>query len=183
MQGTARYAQPIADLVREQAARGTPFRFRVTTGSMAPLVQPGDELVIRAATPETLRPGDLVLFDAGGLFVAHRLRVVLPDGRLLTQGDRNIAADRPWPGSALIGVAVAVARGEQVLDLTAGPGRARAAWIGRLAQVERGAYRAVRAVKRALFGDRHLGASTVVTRVVRGPFVAVGRLLAKRRDS
>lgn len=183
MQGTARYAQPIADLVREQAARGTPFRFRVTTGSMAPLVQAGDELVIRAAAPETLHPGDLVLFDAGGLFVAHRLRAVLPDGRLLTQGDRNIAADRPWPGSALIGLAVAVARGDEVLDLTAGPGRACATWIGRVARVERGVYRAVRAVKRALFGNRHLGASAAVTRAVRGPFVAFERLLAKRRTS
>jgi hypothetical protein len=172
------YTGVVAQLVREQAARGVPFRFRVTSGSMAPLIEAGDEVVIRAAQPPALRPDDLVLVDAGGLFVLHRLRAVLPDGRLVTHGDRNLDPDRPWTPDELVGQAVAVVRGGQTRDLLAGPGRTSVLRLGRLARVEQACYRAARAAKRAVAGERSLGVlSVAATRILRSPFAWLSHLL------
>src|SRR5512140_2461685 len=125
MSQVSRYAAPIAALVREQAARG-PFRFRVTSGSMEPLIRAGDDVLVRAVPLERLRPGDILLVDAGvaegAAFVVHRLRALRPDGVFVTYGDRNLAPDRPWQPAALVGQVVALAHGDRVVDLTAGAG-------------------------------------------------------------
>jgi hypothetical protein len=164
----------VAELVREQAARGVPFRFHVTSGSMAPLIRAGDEVLVRAA-PAGLRRGDVVLVEAGGAFVVHRLRAILPDGRLVTHGDRNLTPDTPWAPQALVGQVVAVVRGGREHDLTAG----RAGWLRRLAQWEQGFYDAARAAKRALFGTRPLGFSVAVTRGLRAGFAGLARWVGK----
>ena len=71
------------------------------TGSMVPLIKPGDLVLVRRVAPETLQPGDIVSFAAplgSGLLVTHRIisRDDSPAGPVFrTKGDRNDAAD-PW---------------------------------------------------------------------------------------
>jgi signal peptidase I len=66
----------------------------VTTGSMEPLVAPGDVVMIRSAAPEELVPNTVVLFDTPGTGrVLHRVLEQLPDGTFRTGGDANATPD------------------------------------------------------------------------------------------
>ena len=66
----------------------------VTSGSMEPLVAPGDVVMVRPVTPEELTPNTVVLFERGeGERVLHRIVEQLPDGTFRTQGDANDVPD------------------------------------------------------------------------------------------
>jgi signal peptidase I len=88
----------------------------VTSGSMAPLVRPGDVVMIRPVAPEELSPNTVVLYDRpeSGR-VLHRIVEQLSDSTFRTQGDANGS-----PDSAP--VQVADVRGAAVLAVP---------WIGR----------------------------------------------------
>lgn len=69
----------------------------VTSGSMQPLVAPGDVVMIRPISSEELGANTVVLFDratpAGTERVLHRIVAMLPDGSFRTQGDANATPD------------------------------------------------------------------------------------------
>ena len=66
----------------------------VTSGSMEPLVAPGDVVMIRPVSPEELTPNTVVLFErADDTRVLHRIVEQLPDGTFRTQGDANAVPD------------------------------------------------------------------------------------------
>jgi signal peptidase I len=66
----------------------------VTSGSMQPLVAPGDVVMIRPVGPEELTANSVVLFERGdGERVLHRIVEQLPDGTFRTQGDANPVPD------------------------------------------------------------------------------------------
>jgi signal peptidase I len=66
----------------------------VTSGSMAPLVAPGDVVMIRPVPVDELVPNTVVLFERGeGERVLHRIVEQLPDGTFRTQGDANSVPD------------------------------------------------------------------------------------------
>ena len=68
----------------------------VLTGSMSPRIEPGDVVVTQPVPPSSLTPGQVVSFDdqnVVGRTVLHRIRVVNPDGSLVTRGDANPTDD------------------------------------------------------------------------------------------
>jgi signal peptidase len=66
----------------------------VTTGSMEPLVTPGDIVMIRPVSPEELTPNSVVLYDRADTGrVLHRILEQLPDGTFRTGGDANAVPD------------------------------------------------------------------------------------------
>ncbi len=66
----------------------------VTSGSMAPLVAPGDVVMIRPVASEELVANTVVLFERrDGERVLHRIVEPLPDGTFRTQGDANSVPD------------------------------------------------------------------------------------------
>jgi signal peptidase I len=66
----------------------------VTSGSMQPLVSPGDVVMIRPAAPEELVANTVVLYDRPDTGrVLHRIVEVLPDGTFITRGDANPSDD------------------------------------------------------------------------------------------
>jgi signal peptidase I len=66
----------------------------VTTGSMEPLVTPGDVVMIRPVAADELVPNTVVLFErADDERVLHRIVEQLPDGTFRTQGDANAVPD------------------------------------------------------------------------------------------
>ena len=70
----------------------------VVSGSMQPLVTPGDVVMIRPVQPDELVPNSVVLFErADGERVLHRIVEQLSDGTFRTQGDAN-----PTPDSELL---------------------------------------------------------------------------------
>jgi signal peptidase len=68
----------------------------VTSGSMAPRVEPGDVVLTRATTTAQLRSGQIILFadpDRPGGLLLHRLVSFDPAGKLVTRGDANQSDD------------------------------------------------------------------------------------------
>ncbi len=82
----------------------------VRGGSMEPSIAPGDIVVYRRSV-KGVEAGDIVLFEhpewPNG--VVHRVADVMPDGRIVTRGDANPAADRePLDRRRIRGVAAFV---------------------------------------------------------------------------
>jgi signal peptidase I len=66
----------------------------VTSGSMEPLVTPGDVVMIRPVAPEELLPNTVVLYDRPDTGrVLHRILEQMPDGTFRTGGDANAVPD------------------------------------------------------------------------------------------
>lgn len=80
----------------------------VTSGSMRPLVSPGDVVMIRPASPRDLAVNTVVLYDRPHTGrILHRIVEERPDGTFQTQGDANSSPDSEYVRRADIrGVAV-----------------------------------------------------------------------------
>ncbi|HKX74191.1 MAG TPA: signal peptidase I [Acidimicrobiia bacterium] len=74
----------------------------VVSGSMAPLIRPGDVVLVEEATAP-LNPGSVLAFQVGEEIIVHRVVAVDPDG-YLTRGDANRQPDGNLvPPDAVIG--------------------------------------------------------------------------------
>lgn len=80
----------------------------VTSGSMQPLVAPGDVVMIRPVSPEELLPNTVILYDRPDTGrVLHRILEQLPDGTFRTGGDANAVPDSAFVhGEDIEGAAV-----------------------------------------------------------------------------
>jgi signal peptidase I len=66
----------------------------VTSGSMRPLVSPGDVVMIRPAAPTDLAVNTVVLYDRPDTGrILHRIVEVRSDGTVQTEGDANASPD------------------------------------------------------------------------------------------
>ncbi|MQW76896.1 signal peptidase I [Nocardioides sp. dk4132] len=72
----------------------------VLTGSMAPVHDPGDVVVVRPTQPEDLRVGDVITFEAGDedpRLITHRIEATGVDAAgepsFVTRGDANQVSD------------------------------------------------------------------------------------------
>lgn len=70
--------------------------YAIATGSMEPLIQPGDVVLVEKTEAEKLRIGDIIQYKKDNIFIFHRvIDVVKEDNqtRYKTKGDNNSAAD------------------------------------------------------------------------------------------
>ncbi|WP_169789724.1 signal peptidase I [Actinoplanes subtropicus] len=68
----------------------------VCSGSMVPSLAVGDVAIAAPVRPGDIAPGRIVVFQAPGQpgrLLVHRIQGLQPDGRVLTKGDANAAAD------------------------------------------------------------------------------------------
>jgi signal peptidase I len=117
---------------------------RVYSGSMRPLIQPQDRILVERAAPGRLRVGDVALFRTNDGLCVHRILACWrAGGRLvfLQKGDYNPEAGRIL-GDQVLGRVLCVERAGQMIDLVSGRGRVAqvvvagvglAAWGTRLA--------------------------------------------------
>jgi Peptidase S24-like len=112
--------------------RGVPYWWRPRGVSMVPVVHDGDRVLIAPATPDRLRPGDVVKFTLDGEFRLHRLvrrvSVASAGQRFELQGDNAASPDPLVAAAAIVGIAVAVERAGRVRRLDTPWARARG-WL------------------------------------------------------
>jgi signal peptidase len=81
----------------------------VQSASMAPMLQPGDAVVVRQVAASQLKVGDIVSYsrlstDGKSIRVTHRIVAIdSSTGRLVTQGDDNATADLSISSSQVTG--------------------------------------------------------------------------------
>jgi hypothetical protein len=72
-------------------SQGRPGKLTVRSGSMAPLLQLGEEIEI-VPPPPRFWPADLIVFAEGERLICHRIMLPWAPGRYLQKGDLN----REW---------------------------------------------------------------------------------------
>lgn len=122
----------------EQLERGGTIEGRISSGSMAPLLEPGDRVVVRGLSGRRPAAGDLVLFRSEAGATIHRVigwRRVGGRRLLLERGDANPRAAYLEP-SACLGRVVAIEKDGARLSVDGPAGRvcrwiwAAASWPG-----------------------------------------------------
>ena len=109
----------IAELYREALRKGQPLWFRVSSGSMHPLLRIGEEVYIEPATAGDLQIGEIAAFETSAGLVIHRIvqRHFDQHGvQLIEMSDVHLRAG-PVESGAAIGRVVAIGRGKRRVDL------------------------------------------------------------------
>jgi hypothetical protein len=123
-------APQVAELLQRSMAEGQKPYVTITSGSMAPLFRPGDQIQLEQVDAGQLRRGDVITLGGENAFLTHRYWGVVEvsgEARLLTRGDRLLAFDSPHSPSRLIGRVIARRRDGRRLSLETGPG----SWLHR----------------------------------------------------
>lgn len=103
---------------------GQPVRMRMGGYSMFPVMLPGDVATISKVPTEHLRKGEVLVFDRGDKWVAHRLVSIRESDTgmaIITQGDSVLYPDAPFGHGVLRGVIRSVSRGDRTFDPRKGP--------------------------------------------------------------
>lgn len=109
----------IAELYREALREGHPQWFRVSSGSMHPLLRVGEEVYIEPATADELQVGEIAAFETDAGLVIHRIVQRRSDRRgvrLIEMSDVHFRMGLVASGAA-IGRVVAIGRGKRHIAL------------------------------------------------------------------
>jgi hypothetical protein len=111
-----RYIPATLELIQHELAAGCQVRLHVTTGSMRPLIRPGDWIQLSATPPEHLGCGEIITLRRGDILITHRL--LHHDFQWwYAMGDSAAWPDPRVPAEAVLGRVVAIERGSQVVNL------------------------------------------------------------------
>jgi len=84
--------------------------FRISTGSMRPIIEPGEKVLVRKITSAAAKRGDIVLYRACGDHIAHRLVGFLTregEALFLAKGDAGSVPEEVAP-DAVCGKVIAI---------------------------------------------------------------------------
>ncbi|GAB4405432.1 MAG: hypothetical protein OHK0052_27420 [Anaerolineales bacterium] len=120
--GEAAYYRRLADsLLQTDALVNQPVRLRVTSGSMRPLLNVNDFVLVQPVTFAELHRGDVVVFRRAETWITHRVAWLAPNV-FFTWGDAMPVCDPPNEPPALLGRVSAIERGKTLWVLHAPTG-------------------------------------------------------------
>jgi hypothetical protein len=108
------------DMLKEVIERDVEVPLKTFGLSMRPAIQGGEWVVVHKAEPEDISSGDIVIYQLGSNFVAHRVIRVhrrQNDISFTVKGDAHLAADGEIGAAGVIARVVALRRGEKTIDL------------------------------------------------------------------
>ena len=107
----------IVPLLKEVISGGGKFSFKVTGGSMFPLLIEGRDSVILEKI-HTLKAGDIILYQRDdGNYVLHRI-VKIKNGELYLCGDAQFVIEYPIRYDQVIAVACAIVRNGETIKVS-----------------------------------------------------------------
>ena len=92
-------------------------KFLVTSNSMAPILQPGDQVIVEGKTGIVFYRGDIVVCNRSADLVTHRLVSIVDDDLFLTKGDNHLYLDPPIVMADILGRVTKINKREKVIDL------------------------------------------------------------------
>lgn len=99
----------------------------ILSGSMSPMLEPGDMIVINKTQPEDIKVGEVITYRVGGnTFVTHRVIEILTTGNQIsfqTQGDANNTSDQTLitPESMVGAFVLRIPKGGYIANFTRSP--------------------------------------------------------------
>src|SRR5437867_9676058 len=114
------------EITAELLRRGAYVRFRAAGASMQPTIEDGELITVAPVVPESVKRGDILLYQNERSVVAHRVvgvvkgTVTINGGDsppYLMRGDASVSCDPPVAREQVIGRVVGVQRGGRNLVL------------------------------------------------------------------
>lgn len=115
-----KYKDTLTVLINEELNSGKVFCFVVSTVSMLPLIKPEDEIVVRKDSLNTLKCGDIVVFEKHRELYTHRLlyrKMSESKIKLITKGDNSLIIDEPISEKELLGKVIKIKKGNKSINL------------------------------------------------------------------
>ncbi|MFQ5768908.1 MAG: signal peptidase I [bacterium] len=109
----------VTELIRKQLLLNN-ITLHVSSNSMKPLIQYGDQLIIKSATCRDLLPGDIVVYDRCVNYCTHRFICgynIGTDAKLITKGDHFKHFDLPVDADAVLGKVTHILKHNHVINL------------------------------------------------------------------
>jgi len=148
-----RYKSTLTALINEELNSGKVFCFAVSTLSMLPLIKPEDEIVVTKGTRQTLKCGDIVVFEKFRELYTHRLvckRMSGSEMTLVTKGDNSFIADDPISEKDLLGKVTKIRKGNRSINLEGRFWKAANSLAGTLSYLEWTVFGFLRGLKRSI---------------------------------
>ncbi len=148
-----KYKDTLTALVNEHLNLGRFFCLTVSTASMLPLIRPEDEIVVRKGCNETLKRGDIVVFEKFKELYTHRLLCKRMSGSeitLVTKGDNSFVADDPISEKDLLGKVTKIRKGNRSINLEGKFWKIANSLAGTLSYLEWTAFSLLRGAKRLI---------------------------------
>ena len=111
---------PALDMLKEVIERDVEIPLKTFGLSMRPSIHGGEWIVVRRAGAEEISVGDVVIYQAGNTFVAHRvIRKRHQEGRVYftVKGDAHLAAEGEIAAKAVVAKVVALKKANKMMDL------------------------------------------------------------------
>jgi signal peptidase I len=173
----AGYRQLALEISQGELAADGLLRLQVNGDSMAPLLQPGDSVLVAAVAPALIKRGDLVLFRRTNEVVTHRVVAKSRTG-WRTKGDNRRQLDPAVGLQEILGRVVAIERGAGKIDLQKGRWRATNRVLGLIGWLEGSLWRVGAAIKARLGHLQEGQGLRWVGRIIVGPFALIKRLIS-----
>ena len=148
-----KYRSTLTDLINEELNSGKACCFVVSTVSMLPLIRPEDEIVVRKDPLNTLRRGDIVVFEKYRELYTHRLlrkRMSGSEMTLVTKGDNSFRADDPISEKDLLGKVTKIRKGNKSINLEGKFWKIANSLAGTLSYLEWTVFSLLRGLKRLI---------------------------------
>lgn len=147
--------EAITHLLREEITSGKEVSLKVAQGSMQPLINPGDRVVVKDCRAENLIPGDIILYEKEGTLYTHRF-LYRRELSLLTKGDNALFLDTPFPKEQLLGKVITIKKKSRTIDLRKRSWRIINSVLAILSLIEGLVLGIARKLKRGLFGHEKI---------------------------
>ena len=108
------------DMLKEVIDRDVEIPLKTFGLSMRPSIRGGEWIVVRRAGAEEIRMGDVVIYQSGPVFVAHRvIRKRQQDDRICftVKGDAHLAAEGEIAAEEIVARVVAMKKADKMIDL------------------------------------------------------------------
>ena len=175
MQGP--YQETIVEMLASRAKIREPIRIRVTSQSMAPLINTGDMILVESVPVQEIACGEIVIFKNGSDLLTHRL-VSKKGDSLITKGDANLFPDGRLSSQEVIGWVTAIERKARIIDLRKLRWRIGNRLIARISLIEGNFFLWMKR-KKEKQGKENLGRVIPLTmRLFSFPFKILVRLIA-----
>ena len=99
-------SEAVSEIIREQLLSDKYVTLEVISGSMIPLILPGDKVIVKCIPVEKIHMGDIILFKKNGYFCTHRFIGFVKNGhhlKLIAKGDNNMGFDIPFDAGQFLG--------------------------------------------------------------------------------
>ncbi len=108
------------DMLKEVIERDIEIPLKTFGSSMTPVICCGEWIVVRRALESEIQVGDIIIYQVGHTFVAHRvIRRVKKSGQTCFQvkGDAHLVSEGVLPAGQVIARVVSLKKGRRVISL------------------------------------------------------------------